>query len=55
MSDKMKIISEILKKVGTKVVKNERLIPLLEKKTEVKQALMKFEGQQYSMLIEYLF
>ena len=51
----MKIISEILKKVGTKVVKNERLIPLLEKKTEVKQALMKFENQQYMMLIEYLF
>ena len=36
MADKVKTISDILKKVNTKVVKNERLVPLLEKKQEMK-------------------
>ena len=39
----MRTVTEILKKMGTKVVKNDRLTPLLEKKTEMQQALQKFE------------
>lgn len=54
-TEKIRVVSDILKKVGTKIVKNERLIPLLEKKMEMKQALVKFETSQYLTLIEYLF
>ena len=46
LSDKMGTLRDFLKKLDKKIVKNERLTPLMEKKAhpmEMRQALMKLE------------
>ena len=60
MSETIKTaLTNVLKGVGSKLVKNDRLLPLLEKKSqlnEMKTTLQRFDqAQQYSILIEYLF
>ena len=58
LTEKVKTVQDILKKVGTRLVKKEDLTPLLEKKAapaETKTILSKnFEPHQYTTLIEYL-
>ena len=58
MIDKIKTVNEIFKRIGSKVVQEDKLIPLLKKKAqpqELKQALQKqFEQGQFQTLMEYL-
>ena len=56
--EKMKTITAIFKKIGSKILSDDKLNPLMLKKTdtrEMKQILQKhFDQGQYQTLIEYL-
>ena len=57
LTDKVKTVSDVLKKIGTKIVKKDELTPLLEKKAqpgEMKTLLSKIDIHYQATLIEYL-
>ena len=57
LSEKMGTLRDFLKKIDKKIVKNERLTPLMEKKAhpmEMRQALVKLDRTQAAILMEYL-
>ena len=59
MIDKIKVVGEIFKRIGSKLLSEDKLLPLMQRKAskpqEVKHTISKnFEQGQFQTLMEYL-